>query len=67
MYPSAILHEAQQLHGVSDRLDVLSGEHTHVSVELLIIAGNVRTVATSLELLVVTKTPPVSGLDVAND
>jgi hypothetical protein len=67
MYPSAVLHEAQQLHGVSDRLDVLSGEHSHVSEELLIISGNVRAIATSLELLVVMKTPPISGLDVAND
>ena len=67
MYPSAIMHEAQQLHGVSDRLDLLSGEHNHVSEELLIISGNVRTIATSLELLVVTKTPPRSGLDAAND
>jgi len=67
MYPSAILHEAQQLHGVSDRLDVLSGEHIQVSEELLIIAGNVRTIATALELLVVTKTPPIYGLDSSND
>jgi len=67
MYPSAILHEAQQLHNVSDRLDSLSDEHPQVSKELIAISGNVRTIATSLELLVVTKKPPLSGLDSAND
>jgi hypothetical protein len=67
MYPSSILHEAQQLHSVSDRLDLLSDEHPHVSEELTLISGNVRMIATSLELLVVTKTPPVAGLDSAND
>ena len=67
MYPSAILHEAQQLHHVSDRLDLLFDEHPHVSGELIAISGNVRTIATSLELLVVTKTPPLIGLDSAND
>jgi hypothetical protein len=67
MYPTAILHEAKQLHSVSDRLDLLSDEHPEVSEPLLIISGNVRAIATSLELLVVTKTPPLSGLDSAND
>ena len=67
MYPSAILHEAQQLHDVSDRLSSLCDEHPHVAVELIAISGNVRTIATSLELLVVTKTPPLTGLDSAND
>jgi hypothetical protein len=67
MYPSAILREAQQLHNVSDRLDLLSDEHPGVSEELIAISGNVRTIATSLELLVVTKAPPLSGLDSAND
>ena len=67
MYPSAILHEAEQLHHVSDRLGLLSDEHPQVSEELIVISGNVRTIATSLELLVVIKTPPVTGLDSAND
>jgi hypothetical protein len=66
MYPSAILHEAQQLHTVSDRLDLLSDEHTHVAEALLIISVTVRDIATSLELLVVTKMPP-SEVDSAND
>lgn len=67
MYPGAILHEAQQLHSVSDRLDLLSDEHPQVSNELMAISGNVRVIATSLELLVVTKSPPLAGLDPAND
>ena len=67
MYPSEILLEAQQLHSVSDRLDLLSDKHTHISVELLSISGGVRTIATSLELLVVVKPPATSDLDAAND
>lgn len=67
MYPSAILLEAQQLHSVSERLNSLSDEHPHISQELLSIAGSVRTIATSLELLVVVKPPPVSDLGAAND
>jgi hypothetical protein len=67
MYPSAILVEAQQLHNVSDRLSSLSDQHPHVSEELLSISGGVRTFATSLELLVAVKTPPLPGLDAAND
>jgi hypothetical protein len=67
MYPSAILHQAKQLHNVSDRLNLLSDEHPQVSEALLIISVNVRDIATSLELLVVTKAPPLSGLDSAND
>lgn len=67
MYPSEILLEAQQLHNVSDRLNSLSDKHPHISEELLSISGGVRTIATSLEVLVVVKPPPVSDLDAAND
>ena len=67
MYSSAILLEAQQLHNVCDRLSSLSDQHPHVSEELLSISGGVRTFATALELLVVVKTPPLPGLDAAND
>ncbi len=68
MYPSAILNEAQQLHSVSNRLDLLSDEHPLVSKELLMISGSVRDIATTLELLVVVnEAPPTSGLDAAND
>jgi hypothetical protein len=67
MYPSAILHEAQQLHSMSDRLIVLSDQHPQVSEALLIISISIRDIATSLELLIVTKALPVSGSDSAND
>ena len=67
MYPSAILLEAEQLHKVSERLSSLSDDHPHISKELLSISAGVRTIATSLELLVVVKPPPLSGLDAAND
>jgi hypothetical protein len=55
MYPSAILQEARQLHTVSDRLDVLAGEHPTVSEALISISGSVRNTATLLEVLVATK------------
>lgn len=67
MYPSAILHEARQLHNVSDSLNLLADQHPHVSEALLIMSVSVRDIATSLELLVVTKAPPLEGLDSAND
>ena len=67
MPSNRILHEALQLHNVSDRLSSLSDQHPHVSEELLSISGGVRTFATSLELLVAVKTPPLPGLDAAND
>lgn len=55
MPSSAILHEAQKLYFISDRLDVLAEEHPVVSDALLTISGNVRHTATLLEVLVVTK------------
>lgn len=55
MPSSAILHEAQQLHDVSTRLDLLSEEHPAVSEALITIAGSVRNTATLLEVLVATK------------
>jgi hypothetical protein len=66
MPSNAILHEAQQLHAVSDRLDSLSGQHTLVSDALLTIAGSVRNTATLLEVLVATKMMPLAGLNPAN-
>jgi hypothetical protein len=66
MHPNAILHEAQQLHNVSDRLDLLAGQHPLVSEALISISGSVRNTATLLEVLVATKMPPLSGLDPAN-
>lgn len=58
MPSSAILHEAQKLHLISDRLDRLAGEHPVVGDALVTISGNVRHTATLLEVLVVTKMGP---------
>jgi len=66
MPPSAILHEAQQLHNVSDRLDSLADQHPVISDALAAISGSVRNTATLLEVLVATKMGPLSGLDPAN-
>lgn len=69
MYPmpsNAILHEAQKLHSVSDRLDSLADEHPLVSDALITISGNVRQTATLLEVLVVTKMGLLPGSDPAN-
>jgi hypothetical protein len=51
----AIMDEANQLHSVSTRLEGLAEDHPPVLTELLSIAGNVRSVATVLEVLVATK------------
>lgn len=51
----AILHEAQQLKNVCQRLESLAEEHPSVTDALLTIAGNIRSTATLLEVLVVTK------------
>jgi hypothetical protein len=63
---NAILHEAQQLHSVSDRLDSLAGEHPVVSEALVTISGSVRNTATLLEVLVATRMKTLSVLDPAN-
>lgn len=55
MPSSAILHEAQKLHLISDRLDVLADEDLVVSDALLTISANVRHTATLLQVLVATK------------
>ena len=51
----AILNEVDELHSVSTRLEGLAEEHPPVLTELLTIAGNVRSVATVLAVLVATK------------
>lgn len=51
----AILNEVNQLHSVSARLEGLAEGHPSVLTELLSIAGNVRSVATVLAVLVATK------------
>jgi hypothetical protein len=61
MPPSAILHEARQLHNVSDHLDLLADEHPVVSDVLAAISGSVRNTATLLEVLVATRMGPLSG------
>jgi hypothetical protein len=65
MPSTAILHEVQQLYGVSDRLDTLAEQHPVVSQALLTISGSVRNPATLLEVLVATKMP-LSRLDPAD-
>ncbi len=66
MPPSAILHEAQQLHNVSARLASPADQHPPLSEALMTISGNVRHTAALLEVLVATKMGPLSGLDPAN-
>jgi hypothetical protein len=58
MQPNAILHEARQLHNVSDRLESLAGHSPLVSEALLTISGSIRNTATLLEVLVATKIGP---------
>jgi hypothetical protein len=53
----AILHEVDQLHNVSSRLEGLAEQHTPITEALLTIAGSVRNVATLLAVLVATKLP----------
>jgi hypothetical protein len=62
----AILHEAQQLHNVSDRLDMPAGQHSLFSEALIGISGSVRNMATLLEVLVATKMAPPSGFDLTD-
>ena len=53
----AILHEVEQLHKVSTRLDGLAEQHPPVLEALLTIAGSVRNTATLLGVLVLIKGP----------
>jgi hypothetical protein len=53
----AILHEVEQLHSVSTRLEGLAEQPTPVSEALITIAGNVRNTATILAVVVATKSP----------
>jgi len=65
MPSNAILHEAQQLHSISDRLDSLAETHPSVCEALITISGSVRNTATLLEVLVATKIGLPLGLDPA--
>ena len=64
MPSNEILHEAQQLHKVSDRLDLLAETHSIVSEALITISGSIRNTATLLEVLVATKMGKVDDIQV---
>jgi hypothetical protein len=66
MPSTAILHEAQQLHKISSRLDSLADQHPVICDALVTISGSVRNTATLLEVLVATKMPSAFGLDPAD-
>lgn len=57
----AIMHEVNQLHSVSTRLEGLADMHPPVSEALLRIAGNVRSTATMLAVVVATKLHGADG------
>jgi hypothetical protein len=66
MQPIAILEEATQLYGMSDRLDSLAEGHPVVAEALLAISGSLRSTATLLEVLVETKMAASLGIDPAS-
>jgi hypothetical protein len=51
----AILAEVDQLNFAGDRIEELAEDHPPVSEELITIAGNVRSTATLLAIIVETK------------
>jgi len=55
MRPQSILDEVEHVNGVTARLEGLADEHPIATGELLVIAGNVRSVATILAVLVATR------------
>lgn len=55
MPSKALLHEAQQLKDVSQRLELLADQHPHITDSLLSICGTIRGTAAILEVLVTTK------------
>ncbi len=57
MVIEAILNEVDQLHSVSTRLEGLAEQHPSMSDALITIAGNVRSAATVLAVLVATRRP----------
>ena len=57
----AILDEVDQLHNVSTRLEGLADQHPPVEEALMTIAGNVRSTATVLAVLVATKLQSSDG------
>jgi hypothetical protein len=61
MFFQSILDEVDQLHNVSTRLEGLAELHPPVSEALFRIAGNVRSTATILAVLVATKLHGADG------
>ena len=57
-----ILDEVEHLNGVGVRLEGLADQHPRATQELLTIAGNVRSVATLLAVLIATKLHGQDGL-----
>jgi len=54
---AAILREVDRLHDVSTRLEGLAEQHVPIAEALMTIAGNVRSTATVLAVLIATKGP----------
>ena len=57
----AILDEVDQLHSVGERLEGLADQHPPVSNALATIAGNVRSIATVLAVVVATRLHSSNG------
>jgi hypothetical protein len=53
-----LLGEVEKLHAVSQRIEELSEHNSIAATELLTIAGNVRSTATLLAVLIATKLRP---------
>jgi hypothetical protein len=58
MSMNALQIEIDQLNGVSDRLDLLAGQHPVVETEIMSISGSVRSSAVLLELLLALRIRP---------
>jgi hypothetical protein len=61
-HPVAVSQVAQQLHCVSNRLDLPVAQQHLISEAIISISESVRNIATLLELLVTTEMSPLSGL-----
>lgn len=55
MPSQAILHEAQQLKSVCQRLELVAEQHPPLADALLTVCGTISSTATLLEVLVATK------------
>jgi hypothetical protein len=62
MSATKILDEAQNLNGVSNRLDSLAEQHPKASDGLFAIARSIRDSAVLLEVLVATRVSPAPGV-----